>query len=58
MRRYKNAVIENLKITGLGIGVGIGRKYQIVAGDPHGYVNQGEFAPPPYSQAIRTGVRQ
>ena len=49
--------IENLKITRLGIGEGIGRKYQVVEGTPRGYVNQGEFAPPPYSQAIRTGVR-
>ena len=48
--------LENLKITRLGIGEGIQRKYQVVAGEPRGYVNQGEFTPPPYATAIRTGV--
>ncbi|HUT89217.1 MAG TPA: right-handed parallel beta-helix repeat-containing protein [Thermoguttaceae bacterium] len=48
--------IENLKILGLGIHDGIERKYRIVAGEPRGYVNQGEFSPPPYQQVIETGV--
>lgn len=48
--------IENLRILGLGIGEGVRRKYRIVAGEPRGYVNQGEFTPLPYRQAIESGV--
>lgn len=49
--------IENLKIFNLGIGDGILRSYQTAAGKPRGYVNQGEFTPPPYQQVINMGVR-
>jgi hypothetical protein len=49
--------IENLRILHLGMGEGIERKYQTVAGEPRGYVNQGEFNPPPYQEVIRMGVR-
>jgi hypothetical protein len=48
--------IENLRIFNLGIGDGIQRKYQVAAGRPRGYVNQGEFTPPPSQEAVRTGV--
>ena len=48
--------IENLRILHLGIGDGVERKYQIVAGQPRGYVNKGEFSPPPYQEVTRMGV--
>jgi len=50
--------IENLQILRLGIGEGIEQKYRSVAGEPRGYVNQGEFTPPAYPQAVRFGVRE
>ena len=49
--------IENLKVLNLGIGEGIQRKYQTAAGKPRGYVNEGEFSPPPYEQVVKTGVQ-
>jgi len=49
--------IENLRIENLGIGNGIERKYTTAAGKPQNLVNRGEFAAPPYPQAIKTGVR-
>ena len=48
--------IENLHILGIGFGEGVQRKYRAVAGKPRGYVNQGEFTPPPYQVAIKAGV--
>jgi hypothetical protein len=49
--------IENLQVHGLGIGEGIEQKYRIVAGEPPGFVNQGEFAALPYREALKSGVR-
>jgi len=49
--------ISHLKIYGLGFGKAVERKYRIVGKDlGPGYVNQGEFAAPPYEQAIGRGL--
>lgn len=47
--------IENLKVLGLGIGPGVQRKQQIVAGQPRGMIYRGEFTPPSYERAVRCG---
>jgi hypothetical protein len=47
-----------LKITRLGFGSGIKRKYHQVGRGPWpGYQNRDEFAAPPYEQVIDSGVR-
>lgn len=49
--------IENLKISGLGIGEGIARKLHAVSGGVSaGYENTGEFKPPAFETIIKQGL--
>jgi hypothetical protein len=49
--------IENLKISDLGIGGGIQRKFHAAGGGTgSGYENVREFTPPPYETAVKQGL--
>jgi len=49
--------IENLRVEHLGVAPDVLRPYTTAAGDPRGYVNQGQFVPPPIREVIREGVK-
>jgi hypothetical protein len=59
---YRSAVgvrtedrIRDLKITRLGFGPGVKRKYHPVGGKPPGYENEGEYEAPPLETLLRKG---
>jgi hypothetical protein len=51
--------IRDLKVRRLGIGSGIGRKLVSAGGGAgEGFENVGEYDPPPFNQAVATGLRR